>query len=235
MTYARKYALAALVGVAPDDDEPSKPPSGQPGPSAEVLAECQRMIGLLNQGSMEMTAYLSRVFNVTVPTALTQFQAEQWRDDLRKGLAARGLIVATDTTPPSTLIASPELPAGGAPSTLQEALAAEQRAGEANGAANGVDLDTLHRNFLSALESFLGLRFPDTGNHSQDNINRNSARKAILDKYPIVGGGPDSINTLRAGCASLEKRVAELVEQRRLEGVTCAVQGAPAAMPGGKS
>jgi hypothetical protein len=237
ITYARKYALAAMVGVAPEDEESTLlAKAGKPGMATEEqIAVIWRLNAELAQEERILRAQMSRVYGCTEPYLLTTGQAASLEGDLRLQLSRRNGTGATDrpaAPPPS---APPAPPAGGASATLQEALAEEQRAGEANGDVKGAFTPMLRGRFLDSMESFLLLRFPDSENPKKDKSDRAEARFAILKKYSVVNDLEADAITMKAGAESLERRVAELVEQRRLAGVTCAAKEVPDVMPASKS
>ena len=235
MTYARKYALAAMVGVAPDDDEPGRAGAVRESASSSEALSAYSMSISLGESELARRAYLSRTFGVPEYDQLTPGQIADWAGYLRLQLAQRNGKGASEHTAPPPPTASAELPAGGATATLQEALAGEQRAAEAGGLAGQVNGVEPLQAYLSALESFLLLRFPDTGDYGMDNKNRNGARKAILEKHGVNVGGLNAPHLLSIGTKILEGRVADLVEKQRAAGATCAGKEAPAGTPGGKS
>jgi hypothetical protein len=228
MTYARKYALAAMVGVAPDDDEPRSAGGGEMGIHDKQIAAVKALCEELGESNQMLWARLSRQYATTTLGTLSEAQAAELCGQLRSELAARGL--PAQLTPPQTPAAAAPAaaPSGGTPATLQEALAGEKAAGAVaarNGQIPDADLQT---HLVGALSSLFALapaklQMGETLQQAEHRVYRGMlARRGV---QPLLPPPPEVVRSL---IFDLERKVAELVEARRAAGVTCT---APAVAP----
>ena len=235
ITYARRYALSALVGVAPDDDAPSNGGATGPSASAELLAECRRLSGMLGQTELVDRAYCARSYGTDEPARLTQTQAEQWATHLRAELARLGLVVATDLARTHPAAAPPVDGTSATGQTLQSALADQQRTGEAAAAAANSRPDQMIARLHSARDGYLELAGlgdvtnPATQKKRLETWHKILAKRGLrpLDEIPS--------EVCRELTETFERRVVELTEQRRAAGVTCAAKAGPPETVGAKS
>lgn len=246
ITYARKYALAAMVGVAPEDEESAlMAKAGKPGMCTdEQAAAIFRTNTEAGQEERVLRAHMSRVYGASEPYLLTTGQADSLLGELRLQLARRNGQGATDHTTPPPPPLTPSAPPSAAPTTLQDALAAEQRADGVNGAAGKLSHGQAMYNMMVARDSYFSLRGIGDPNTEPGRVAQLGAWNAILLKRGLPLTGELPAQAVAELTARFEGLVAELVEQRRLSGITCAApqgvdplkrQGEPATAERSKS
>jgi hypothetical protein len=237
ITYARRYALSAMVGVAPEDDgdAQARAREGLPMITDAQVVEIARRQKLLSLDQAVINATLSREYQASSVRQLTEAQAVLLLDSLRGQLASAGIVIAPDLGGvPSPSPALPT-PAGGAPVNLQEALAVEQ-AGAAAAKANGnVSADQAWANCLAARDSYFACIGLGDEKDMAVAAKRTEAWRNTLAKRgvtPLLPAPPEVVEELTA---TYERLVEQKRQQAQANGVTCAAGGSPPVMAGQKS
>ena len=237
ITYGRKYALAAIVGVAPEDEESALQSRAlKPGMATEPqIAELWRLNRELAQDERLLRAAMSRVYGSSEPHLLTESQVDLLTGDLRLQLSRRNGQVtdSSPTLPPSA--AAPPASDGSAGVTLQEALAADSRWYRAADAASPAGGQDALASLYSARDSYFGLVAVKLQPGEKVEEAQRRVWLATLAKRGLRPLDPLPAEVIRELTATYERRVAELVEQRRNSGVTCAEKGLPQPAVAGKS
>jgi hypothetical protein len=237
ITYARKYALAAMVGVAPEDEESALlARAGKPGMARdEQIAEVWRVSSSLEQEERVTRAAINRTYGVGEPYLLTEAQAELFLVELRGRLAQRNGSKASDATRPPAALPPSTPPAGGAAATLQEALAGVQREDVARAAAVQPPEDQAMLDLFRLRDSLFALAPPLLGPGEDRPAAEARAWRAILSKRGVAPLLPPPPEVVRELTATLDAKIQSLAAKAIDEGSTCAVKEAPAVTQGAKS
>ena len=237
ITYARKYALAAVVGVAPEDEESAlAAKAGKPGMARdEQIAAIWEVAKECAQEDRVTRAAMSRVYGVSEPYLLTESQADLFLGDLRLQLARQrdGSTLSTSTPPSPT--AAPVDPLKDSV-TLQEALTREPiTAGATAGGGDGAIERDEQAAWLGALDSYLVCLHQARNRGPFTRAEADEIRRAMIEKR---GGNPFGTPTreiMRDMTRAMETYIAAFTAQQRAKGVTCTAREATAVMPSQKS
>ncbi len=172
-----------------------------------------------------MWARISRQYQCSTLGILTKVQAGELVDQLRVELARLPIAQATDHTHTTPAVAPQSPPAGGAPATLQDALAATSGTSAAPAAASNGQADHTQQNYVAALDSYFSLASELQGRSPYTTAERTEMSRKMLSKRGVPPLAPPPVEVMRELTETLERRVAEMTEQRRASGVTCAAGG----------
>jgi hypothetical protein len=198
-------------------------------------AEIVRVSSLLGEDARVESAALSRMFGATSFGVLTEAQAEQWLARLRDELARAEVRRATDRTRPAANGSPSPAPAGSAPATLQEGLAAMPGVTAGGGApVQSAVVDPVERMY-AARDSYYGLTGLGDVENAEVKAKRLYLWNATLQRRGFGPLTPPTAAVVRELTEIFETKVTELVERARNNGVTCGVKGAPSETAGAKS
>jgi len=222
ITYARRYALGAMVGVAPEDESPEQARQRQSEITRRLIADALTVSSSLGEEPLARSAYLQRTFGVASDAELSEGQASDWLGHLRKRQAEASARGATDggvtTNVPSAATAASSPPR----QTLEEALAEQEKAEALRKHALANGEAELLRRLTAVKDSYFALAIPWTPGGPDVEPQREQAWAKILQRRGLRPLDPPTPEIMRELTATLEGHVQRMVEEARLRGVSCA-------------
>jgi hypothetical protein len=200
------------------------PRAADPLQIAEIF-EAYRLLGV-NEESVRLI--FEREHGARNETELSYSQAHRYVTYLRDRLATRATAKASDHTTPPTAVAPSAPPAGGAPATLQEALAEQQRADAAAAKVAPPNGDLAIAKLYAVRDSYYALTGLGNVDDPAIKAKRVANWNATLAKRGYGPLSPPSPETVRELTETYERKVAELAEKQRLSGVSCGAKEPPA-------
>ena len=228
ITYARRYALAAMVGVAPEDDESrlAAERSQQPRITAEQSAEVTQLTRLLALDPRVLAATLTRQWRAASVADLSEAEAEILIEDMRRQVAAVPLPGDPVPAPVAPVAAASTLPQEPQAETLQSSMGRVAAAdAERTAQVDGTQERAMQR-LLAAKDSFFALTIPGDGKQRDVRERYDTTWRLMLGKRGVTAGQPIPPSVIEELTQTIETRVTALIEERRIAGITCAAKEA---------